>query len=318
MKIKDIYQAIIDIGQENDPRGIDSVREVLGRLRKDYDELSPSNREFFDRDRLENPYSDTRILNGDPEQEVKSALVGIDIEVGEILLADRLRSRGTAIDLLISHHPEGKAYAGLYRVMEMQADILHKFGVPINVAEALVAERATEVERKVMPANFARVVDAARLLDIPMLCAHTPADNCVTTYLQRRLEESSPVTVKDIISRLREIPEYQHAIENNFPPRCVVGDEKRRAGRIFVDMTGGTGGPKEALPKLVEAGVGTLVGMHISPDNAKKAKEHNLNVVIAGHIASDNLGLNLLLDRLLERRPLEIVECSGFKRVARS
>jgi len=317
MKLKDLYQAIIEIGQRNDPRGIDHVREVLARLQKDYSELSPAKQDFFDRDRLDNPYADTRILNGDPEQEVKSAMVGVDVEVGEILLADRLRAKGLSVDLLISHHPEGKAYAGFYHVMEMQADILHKFGVPINVAEALVAERMGEVERKVMPANFSRAVDAARLLEIAMLCAHTPADNCVTTWLQRLLEDRRPVTVREIIAVLGEIPEYRFAIADNCPPRCVVGEEKRRGGRIFVDMTGGTEGPKEALAKLVEAGVGTLVSMHISPDNVKKAKEHNLNVVVAGHIASDNLGLNLLLDQLSARWPLEVIACSGFKRFSR-
>ena len=41
-----------------------------------------------------NPYADTRILYGDPDTEVSSILVGIDLEVGEVLLADRLREKG--------------------------------------------------------------------------------------------------------------------------------------------------------------------------------------------------------------------------------
>jgi hypothetical protein len=39
--------------------------------------------------------------------------------------------------------------------------------------------------------------------------------------------------------------------------------------------------------------------------------------VIAGHIASDNLGLNLLLDEVEKREPFEVIECSGFRRVKR-
>ncbi len=78
-------------------------------------------------------------------------LVGIDIEVGEVLLAETLKNRGESIDLIMSHHPEGKAYANLYSVMHMQSDILNKFGVPINIAEDLLEGRIKEVERRLMP-----------------------------------------------------------------------------------------------------------------------------------------------------------------------
>jgi hypothetical protein len=43
----------------------------------------------------------------------------------------------------------------------------------------------------------------------------------------------------------------------------------------------------------------------------------NLNVVIAGHISSDNLGLNLLLDRIEKEESLQIIGCSGFNRIKR-
>jgi hypothetical protein len=42
-----------------------------------------------------------------------------------------------------------------------------------------------------------------------------------------------------------------------------------------------------------------------------------IHVVIAGHISSDALGLNLLLDAVEKQGPLTIVECSGFKRIRR-
>jgi hypothetical protein len=48
--------------------------------------------------------------------------------------------------------------------------------------------------------------------------------------------------------------------------------------------------------------------------NAKKA---NLNVVIAGHIASDVLGLNLLLDEVEKAGKLAYVALSGFERIRR-
>jgi hypothetical protein len=40
-------------------------------------------------------------------------------------------------------------------------------------------------------------------------------------------------------------------------------------------------------------------------------------VVIAGHISSDSLGVNLFLDEL-EKRGIEIIPCSGLIRVSRN
>jgi hypothetical protein len=175
MKLKDIYKKAIEIGRANDPRGSNSVLNDLERRKKDFEELKSDEQEDFDKETLQNPYSDSRILHGTGEEEIQHILVGIDIEVGEILLADHLRLKGRQVDLLLSHHPEGRAFANLYTVMRMQSDILNRFGVPINIAEGLMDGRIKEVERRLMPINHTRAVDAARLLGIPFLCLHTYA-----------------------------------------------------------------------------------------------------------------------------------------------
>jgi putative NIF3 family GTP cyclohydrolase 1 type 2 len=279
--------------------------------------MSERKKKSFDQERLDNPYADTRILFGRAEAEVKGLLAGIDIDVGEIMLADRLREQGRNIDLVLSHHPVGRAYAGFYNVMHMQADILSRLGVPINIAESLLEERIREVEHRVMPVNHTRTVDAARLINVPLACVHTPADNCAATHLQRLFDKKKPTLLRDIIDILEEIPEYQTAMKNNAPPRIISGREGRRTGRIFVDMTGGTEGSIKILEKLAQAGVGTLVGMHLSEKHLEEAKKHNLNVVIAGHISSDTLGLNLLLDAVCAKERIEVIACSGFTRVKR-
>jgi hypothetical protein len=51
-------------------------------------------------------------------------------------------------------------------------------------------------------------------------------------------------------------------------------------------------------------------------DARDKASEFHMNVVIAGHISSDSLGMNLFLDEL-EKKGVEIVPCSGLIRVKR-
>lgn len=313
----EIYNSAIELGMEADPRDKKVIKEELTKVGEKYRDLKKEEKQEFDIEKLTNPYADTRILYGDKNRPIKRVFVGIDMEIGEILVADRLGQKGKEIDLIISHHPEGYALAGFYDVMHMQADVLNKFGVPINVAEGVLKDRISEVERKVMPVNHNRAVDVARLLDIPFMCIHTPADNFVTQFLQKMIDKAKPYTVKDVIKLLKKIPEYKMAIADNAGPKVFIGKESNRAGKVFVEMTGGTEGSKNAMEKLAQAGVGTIVGMHMSDEIRKQAEKHHLNVIIAGHIASDNLGINLLLDKLTKKDELEIITCSGFRRVER-
>lgn len=301
----------------SDPRGRDAAVKDLQRAAKEYNDLKPDEKEFFDRESLQNPYADSRILNGSGEEVVKTILLGIDIEVGEILLCESLKSRGVTVDLVVSHHPEGMAFANLYSVMYMQSEILNRYGIPINIAEDLMEQRVREVERKLMPLNHTRTVDSARLLNMPFLCLHTPADNMVTTFLQSSLEEQKPYLLSDIINFLRSLPEYREAARNGAGPKVLLGAETRRAGKIFVDMTGGTEGSKDIFQSLASTDVNTLVVMHLSEEHRKEAEKNHLNVIVAGHIASDNLGLNLLLDEVLKGSDIRVISCSGFLRVSR-
>jgi len=317
LNLTEFYRFVIEEGISRDPRGVERVKLEIKRKREEFEKLDEAKRREFDQETLRNPYSDTRILN-DTKKEIRNILAGIDMETPELLLADRLRSRGKEIDLALAHHPEGRAYANFYEVMGMQADILNKYGVPINIAEDLLEKRIKEVSRKVMPVNHFRAVDAAGLLDISFICVHTPADNFVTTYLQGLMDEKKPELVGDALGLLKEIPEYKEATTRGSGPKVIAGSEKRRSGKIFVDMTGGTEGSEEALEKLSLSGVGTIVGMHMSEKHYENAEKFHINVVIAGHMASDTLGLNFLLDRAIEKfGPLNIISCSGFYRVHR-
>ncbi len=318
MKLRDFYRKAVQTGIENDPRGKDFVLKTLEDRKKDYEGLKDKDREFFDLESLENPYADTRILSGTGDEEIRCAIVGVDMELPEILLVDALKQRGRQVDLVLAHHPEGRAYANLYKVMGMQADILARFGVPINIAEDLMEGRARDVERRLMPVNHTRSSDAAKLLGIPFMCLHTVADNMVATYLQNLMDERKPATLSDVVDILKEIPEYREGLLNGAGPNILIGSPKRKAGRVYVDMTGGTEGHKDIFQSMSAAGIGTVLAMHLSDDHRKEAEKNHVNAVIAGHIASDNLGINLLLDAVTKDSPVEFLECSGFRRIKRN
>jgi hypothetical protein len=317
VKLHEFFSLAIQVGIDADLRGRVAVEQDLNEVRRSYDDLKPDEKAVFDAEKLENPYTDSRILYGSHHSEIKKILAGIDIEAGELLLADRLNQKGAGIDLVVAHHPEGRAYANIYDVMKMQADILNRFGVPINVAENLLQDRMKEVERKLLPVNHTRAVDIARLLDIPFVCLHTPADNMVACYLQDLFDREKPRRLRDVMGLLRDIPEYREAVKNDAGPKILLGAGDQRSGKVFVDMTGGTEGSKDIMEHLSQSGVGTMVAMHLTEDHRKEAEKHYIHVVIAGHISSDTLGLNLLLDRIESREPLTVVECSGFKRIKR-
>jgi len=318
VKLIDIYNLLIKKGIEKDPRTRLEIRRELARAKREFQKLKGPDRKAFDTERLKNPYSDTRILYGDPDKEVETIIVGIDMEGPEILTVDRLNERrDEPIDLIMAHHPEGVAWARLYDVMNLQVAMLKKFGIPLAVGEKLLQDRMGEVERAIAPANHFRSVDIARLLDLPFMCAHTPADNHVADYLQRLFDRKRPKKLSQVIAILKSIPEYFDGMKKNAGPRILIGEPDKPAGRIFVDMTGGTEGPKKVFPRLSQAGVGTIIGMHLSEEHFKSAKDEHINVVIAGHIASDTLGLNLLLDKLEKKEKFNIIPCSGFVRVRR-
>ncbi|MDD8019824.1 MAG: NGG1p interacting factor NIF3 [Acidobacteriota bacterium] len=318
MKLKDFYQLAITAGIKNDMRPAEEISSRLQVEKEKYNKLSDEEKEAFDLDAFFNPYADSRILTGNPEIEVKHLLAGIDIEVGEVLLAHVLnKEQPKKFDLILAHHPAGRALAQLYQVMGLQVDLFIQSGVTPSLAEQLMENRMGEVERRFLPLNHNRTVDVARLLNLPMICLHTVADNCVTRYLTDIFTRKAPARLKEVLSILKEIPEYRKSSLNAVPPRILNGSEESRAGRIYVDMTGGTEGPKDIFDRQVAAGVSSLVGMHFSEEALKKCKAAKLNVIVAGHIASDTLGLNLLLDQIetAAGEGLEVTGISGFERI---
>ena len=318
MNLKQMYEFFVQAGIENDPRGKDEVNIKLKEINEKYNKLDKQGKEDFDVDLLKNPYADSRIIFGTGDEDIKTIMVGIDIEAPELLIANQLRLSGKKIDVVLGHHPKGKAFSTFYQVIGMQAEINEVQGVPINVSEKLIGSRLAEVGRSVAGSNHQRVYDAARLLNIPMMTAHTVADNHVVKFLQSKIDELKPRYLKDIMNFLKDIPEYKYAKTFGNGPSILCGSKDSKCGKVFVDMTGGAEGPIEIIEQLANAGVGTIVGMHFSEKHYKEMGKYKINAIVAGHISSDNLGVNLMLDGLEKKYgQLEFIECSGFRRFRR-
>lgn len=319
MNIQEIYKLAIDMGIKSDFRPKQKIEKILKREKEKYDELSSSKKELFDKERFTNPYADSRIHFAGGVKNIKKIMTGIDIDSSELMVARYLSNHNPKgqIDLVIGHHPEGKALADLSDVMHIQAELLSQYGVPINIAEGLMKVRIGEVSRGVSASNHFKEVDTARLLGMNFMNIHTPADNLVARFVEAKINKDKPETVGEILKSLLEIPEYREAELRGAGPRLFTGSEENSVGKIaFSEITGGTSGSKDIYAKMAQAGIGTIISMHQSEEYRKEAEMAHINVVIAGHISSDSIGMNLFLDEL-EKKGIEIVPCSGLIRVSR-
>ncbi len=313
MKIQEIHHIFTQKGIGADFRGKEGIAKLLEHKKSKFQKLSLKDQEEFDKEALENPYLDSGVYYTADDREIKKVLVGIDIGPEEMLLAKELGD----IDLVIAHHPIGKGLAQLADVMDLQADVYNFYGVPINVAEGLMKERISEVARGVNSSNHQRTVDTARILNISLMNAHTSSDNMAAAFLKKFIEARNFEKVGDIVGALKEIPEYKEAMKIGVGPKVFAGSPEARCGKIaLTEITGGTEGSPKLYEKVAQAGVGTVIGMHISEEHKREAEAAHINIVIAGHMSSDSLGMNLLCDEL-EKQGIQIVPCSGFTRFSR-
>lgn len=320
MKIYDAYRLAIETGMKHDPRPKDEVDRVLAKAKENYEKLPEEKKEFFDMERLWNPYSDCRFSWGEDiakEKDISRVMWGIDITPSEILVADRLREKGERIDAVVAHHPLGRSRNIFPEVMWMQTDIFADCGVPINAAEDLMKPRMDDVMRNVMGDNFNRTAETAELFGIPLFNVHSAADNMVQEYLENLIRENEPKRLGDVIDLLMKEPEYRHFAKLNDPPRIMVGNKDSRCGKIIAKMTGGTSAPDGMYAELAKAGVGTIVGMHFPKTSIDACREAHINVIISGHMSSDSIGVNLIADEW-ERHGIETVGFSGFFRHSRN
>ena len=239
-------------------------------------------------------------------ENLKKAAFGVDMEAAEMMIAREL-----GVDLVITHHPVGGSpRLNLFKVMDNQITRMVAAGVPINKAQKVLQEQKGKVERSLHVTNYDRAASAARLLKMPFMGIHTPADLLTESKVQSHLDDTleAKSTVADVISSLLQLPEYKNALTK---PEIRVGSEKDYAGKVFVTMAGGTNGGVNVAKAYFEAGIGTLVCMHMPEDVIKAVREQNIgNIIVAGHMASDSIGINLII-KALEARGMEVIRMSG-------
>ncbi len=234
-----------------------------------------------------------------PAADVESALVGIDLESAELQLAAQ-----EGYDLALAHHPAGgDARLGFPDVLNRQVEFMTDHGVAPEDAEAAVADLRRSAELGTHSSNYRHDPSVAELLDQPYVNLHLAPDELgrrrFVEVVARLPDDASVGDLADAFEAA--CPELREAKTDVIVP---VGDRDNPAGEVAVHHAAGTNGGAAVARAYFEAGVDTVVYIHVGADDAATLRDEfgdEKNLVVTGHIASDAVGMNLLVDALEER-----------------
>ncbi|MCL2497311.1 MAG: hypothetical protein FWF06_01700 [Symbiobacteriaceae bacterium] len=247
----------------------------------------------------------------DNGKEIKRVLAGVDFDPSWLMIA-----KNAGFDCVVQHHPSGIMNPNtgeLFGRDHMKK--LMECGVPINEAQKLAYKNNETRKRGAHSRNRTQMHDAAKILDICNMAYHTPSDMLAERTVQAKMNalmESNPrCTVQDVINELLTIREFAEALEGQ-KPEVWVGSKDSFAGRVYVEMYGVGAPSADEYIACSDAGIGTFVCMHATPEVIEAMKKHGKsNLVVAGHMASDSVGFNQILDAWAAKG-IEIVRVSGI------
>jgi putative NIF3 family GTP cyclohydrolase 1 type 2 len=244
--------------------------------------------------------------------QVRRVLFGIDVDLGEILLA-----RALGVDGVIAHHPVGnRARLGIPTIIRRHRDQMEAEGIPSAVAEPLALARARPVARALHSANYDRIVEAARQLQMPLMNIHLAADILARRFFEdfvRTASQNQSLTVAELVASLALVPEMARALVK---PELWLGDERNPVGRWMVQMAAGTNGGAAIYRTYYEHGIDTILAMHLDDRDLRELEQlprPGANLIITGHMPSDSIGVNRVITAI-EDQGVEVIAGAGVIR----
>lgn len=241
------------------------------------------------------PGDSTTYVAGD---DIETALVGIDLESPEIQLADR-----EGYDLVLAHHPTGdEARHDFTDVLEKQAEFMVAHGVPEDVARDAASDIIDRMDHGAHSMNYRHNPSVAELLDQPYMNIHLAPDEVGRRKMADVADRfDADDEVGAFIDALGELPEFEDAMTDI---KLRVGDEGNELGEVAVHHAAGTNGGEDVASAYFDHGVDTVLYIHVGAGDTEALQAEygdDKNLVVTGHIASDAIGLNVLIDELEER-----------------
>jgi len=245
--------------------------------------------------------------------DVRRVFAGIDVDLGELFLARELGADG-----IIAHHPIGsRARMRFPEMIERHVEQMTETGIPAGLARETMLRRRGPVAHALHTINYDRVIDAARKLRLPLMNIHLAADIIGRQFFidfVKHVVDGHATSVGGLVDELKTIPEMEASLVQ---PELWLGRSSNPVGKWIVQMAAGTNGGAPIYRTYYEHGIDTILAMHID-DRDLRELEHdqrpNANLVITGHMPSDSVGMNRVLDAI-EKRGVEVIAGSGVIRV---
>lgn len=243
--------------------------------------------------------------------DVRKVLMGIDVDSGDVVMAKQL-----GYDLVIAHHPTGgSAVLEFPKVLAKHAEILVRHGVPRDAAEAAARELQEERWPEAHAENYDHLPSVARRLGIGLMCIHNPCDEIGRRMMDEALRAGlkADARVRDAIDVLERLPEFRAA-----KTRILVrmGKRENLLGTWVVAHGAGTNGGFPVAHAAFRHGIDTVFYIHINAGALRRLQEAfgrdgAKSLLVTGHVASDSLGINVLV-RELRARGLQVDTFSGI------
>ena len=317
MTLSEFYRSAVEVGMAADCRGNEALEQNMRDLRERVAVMSDSEKAMFDRERLTNPFGDTRIAFGRPDTELSRVLIGIDIDASELLLAAELSRRDQPVDAVIAHHASSIAggMGSKYDTAIPQVGIAVEAGVPAPRAWKLVQE---VIGTEDSSWNL-RSLQVAEALDLPLMTVHSPADACLDELARTDIEREQPATVGALVDLVEAWPEcrwLKAKARHGVTVDC--GDRRAPLGRVYRCLYGGWNPTPALFEELCKAGVGTFLVVASSAPFRDIAPKYGASIVVIPHYPADNAGINIMLDRIMpDGDSFEIIPVSNYVRCRR-
>lgn len=232
-----------------------------------------------------------------PGDEIRRVLFGLDIGVGELVMADHL-----GYDAVVAHHPLGVPHRA-WRVFERHVELLVRAGVPEEAARESVEPKMETLRVRGQGRNYEQVPMAARRLKMPFLNVHCPLDELGRRVMQGAVDDvlaaDPDASLSDVAGALRALPAAQRA---ETEVTVVLGDPTARAGSVVVAHGALTNGGYHVARAYFEHDVETVVYIHVSPDDLKRlSNDGGGQLIVTGHVAGDAFGVASYIDALRGR-----------------
>ena len=252
------------------------------------------------------------------EIEIRTVLLGIDIGVAELLLADHLRRKGVLVDAVVAHHTPnaGVAFNLAQDIMGVNVEMLVAQGVPLEDARRVIDPYVHE--RWLGNEDFHRQGPPRRGSWGSPSAASTPRPTTPSRRGSGRCCSGSASHGGGRGAGPADYPRGAVRAHLGAFPRVMSGDPRQPLGRYMVKGGGGRIFPPGAYPLLGRAGVSSVIQIGCALSTPGRRRGPGCASCASPTRRATTSGSTLWLDSAIrEHGPLEVLGCAAFERIER-